>query len=249
MKTWIRSFGLAINVAKANDRGWTVGNVDMAALESEYGRGQNLIMHKIFSPSCFSVKAKASKRLSPPTSRWTYFARMVRDARNEVREPMTVALHTINHPLGNPYTKPVTVTDVEYPITGGKAQTKVNTHNIAHPPGTSRHFLAAGASAPNIFSLKTRKSIASTRHTTPAETSSICWRRVRLLKVEIIWRWAFSADRKICWDMVSFLEKEDERRALDEIRRDHAGCWVPSRSGEGEFLRDTGTDSPFAAEL
>lgn len=170
----------------------------MAPLEREYGRGQNLIMHKIFNPSCFSVKAKASKRLSPPTSRWTYFDSIVRHARKEVREPRTVAEETTNHPLGNPYTKPVTVTAVEYPIIGGKAQMKVKAHSIAQPPGTSRHFLAAGASAPNIFSLKTRKSTASTKHTTPAETSSICWRRVSFLKVEIIWRWTFSADRKIC---------------------------------------------------
>ena len=44
---------------------------------------------------------------------------------------------------------------------------------------------------------------------------------------------------------------EDERRALDEIRRVQAG-WAPlmaSRSGEGEFLRDTGKDRPFAAAL
>jgi hypothetical protein len=45
------------------------------------------------------------------------------------------------------------VTAEEYPINGGKAQMKVNAHNIAHPPGISRHFLAAGAKTPNIFSL------------------------------------------------------------------------------------------------
>ena len=66
---------------------------------------------------------------------------------------MTVAVAAMNHPLGNPYTKPQTVTAVEYPIIGGKAQMKVNAHNIAHPPETSRHFLAAGANAPNILSL------------------------------------------------------------------------------------------------
>jgi hypothetical protein len=43
---------------------------------------------------------------------------------------------------------------------------------------------------------------------------------------------------------------EEERRALDEIRRDHAGCSaVAFRSGEGELRRDTGKDRPFAAAL
>ena len=32
MKTWMRSLGDVIAVAAANARGWTVGNVDIAAL-------------------------------------------------------------------------------------------------------------------------------------------------------------------------------------------------------------------------
>jgi len=68
MKTWMRSFGEAIAVANANDRGCTVGKVDIAAFESEYGRGQNRIMQRILRPSCLSVDAKARKRLSSPTS-------------------------------------------------------------------------------------------------------------------------------------------------------------------------------------
>ena len=86
---------------------------------------------------------------------------------------------------------------------------------------------------------------------TLAEISSTCWTRVSFRKVVIIWRWTFSTVRKICWETFSFRENEDERRALDEIRRVQAG-WAPlmaSRSGEGEFLRDTGKDRPFAAAL
>jgi len=97
-------------------------------------------MHRILSPSCLSVRARASKRLSAPTSRWTYFESMVREARNEARDPMTVALATMNQPFGNPYTKPATVTVVEYPIIGGNPQMKVSAHKTIHPPGTSRHF-------------------------------------------------------------------------------------------------------------
>lgn len=203
-------------------------------------------MHKILSPSCLSVRANASKRLSPPTSRWTYFERTVRDAMNEQRDPATVAEATMYHPWGMPYTKPVMVTAVEYPIMGGKAQMKVIAHNIIHPPGASRHFLATGANAPNIFWLKTRKRIPSTKQTIPPATASICWRRVSFLKEETIWRWTFSADRMICCEVVSFLVYEP--RARDEILRVHAG-WEASRSGSGEVRRDMGNDRPFAAEL
>jgi len=90
-----------------------VGKVDIAALLNEYGNGQNRIMHKIFSPSCFNVKARASNRLSSPTRRWTYFERMVREARNEKSEPTTVAVETMNQPFGKPYMKPDIATVVE----------------------------------------------------------------------------------------------------------------------------------------
>ena len=70
-------------------------------------------MQRIFRPSCLSVNARASNRLSAPTSRWTYPESTVREAMKEAREPMTVAVETMNHPLGNPYTKPATVTVVE----------------------------------------------------------------------------------------------------------------------------------------
>jgi len=68
MKTWIRSFGLAIAVARAKESGCTVGKVDMAAFEMLYGKGQTRIMHRIFNPSYLSVRARASNRLSFPTS-------------------------------------------------------------------------------------------------------------------------------------------------------------------------------------
>ena len=71
MKTWIMSFGEVIAVAAANARGWTVGNVDIAALLKLYGNGQRRIMHRILMPSCFRVKASASNRLSFPTRRST----------------------------------------------------------------------------------------------------------------------------------------------------------------------------------
>lgn len=88
---------------------------------------------------------------------------MVRDARNEQREPATVAVETTNHPLGNPYTKPAIVTVLEYPIKGGNADTKVKAHNIIHPPLISLHFFAAGASIPNMRSLKTRNRMPSVK--------------------------------------------------------------------------------------
>ena len=102
MKTWIKSLGEAIRVAKAKESGWTVGKVDIAALLNEYGSGQKRIMQRILSPSCFSVNANASNRLSSPTRRCTYFERTVREARNEQRDPTTVADPTMNHPFGKP---------------------------------------------------------------------------------------------------------------------------------------------------
>lgn len=78
---------------------------------------------------------------------------MVRDAINEAEEPRTVADATMNQPFGKPYTKPEIVTAVEYPIIGGKAHINVIIQRIVHPPRTSCHFFAAGASQPNIRSL------------------------------------------------------------------------------------------------
>jgi len=69
MKTWMRSFGEAMAVARAKESGCTVGNVDIAALEREYGRGQTRIMQRILRPSCLSVRARASNLLSSPTRR------------------------------------------------------------------------------------------------------------------------------------------------------------------------------------
>lgn len=109
MKTWMSSLGLVIAVASAKESGWTVGKVDIAALDKLYGNGHNRIMHKILIPSCFSVRAKASNRLSCPTNLFTYFDRTVLDARKAAVEPATVADATINQPFGNPYTKPAIV--------------------------------------------------------------------------------------------------------------------------------------------
>lgn len=81
---------------------------------------------------------------------------------NEAREPTTVALATMNHPFGNPYTKPAIVTVVEYPIMGGKAQINVTSHSMIHPAVTCSHFAASGASQPKIFSLYIKKRISRT---------------------------------------------------------------------------------------
>ena len=90
-----------------------MGNVDIAAFDSEYGNGHNLIIHRIFKPSCFNVRARASNRLSFPTSLCTYFESTVLEATNAARDPHTVAVDATNHPFGNPYTNPAIVTVVE----------------------------------------------------------------------------------------------------------------------------------------
>ncbi len=110
-------------------------------------------MQRILMPSCLSVKARASKRLSSPTNLWTYLERMVREAMKEANEPITVAVETMNHPLGNPYTNPAIVTVVLYPMIGGKAQINVRSQRTIHPPVTSLQSAANGARNPNIRSL------------------------------------------------------------------------------------------------
>lgn len=69
MKTCIINFGVTIAVATANITGCTVGMVEIAPLENEYGNGQSRIMTSNFNPSDLSVKVKAAKRVSLDTSR------------------------------------------------------------------------------------------------------------------------------------------------------------------------------------
>lgn len=97
MNTWIKSFGVAIAVARAYVSGCTVGTVDIAPFESEYGSGQSRIMQRSFRPSCFRTRERAAKRGSFATRRLTKPERIVRDTRNEQKEPMMVAAATMNH--------------------------------------------------------------------------------------------------------------------------------------------------------
>ena len=70
----------------------------MAPFESEYGRGQRRIMHRSLSPSCFSVRVRAAKRLSFATRRSTYLRRTVLDTKNEKKEPAMVAEARMSQP-------------------------------------------------------------------------------------------------------------------------------------------------------
>jgi|FreactcultuFSWF8_1027224.scaffolds.fasta_scaffold00076_110 hypothetical protein len=96
-KTCKNSLGLAAAVAIMNCGHCTVGIVEMAPFESEYGSGQSLIIIKSLMPSCFNVRASAAKRLSFSVSRVTYDLRSVRDTRNEAVLPMMVPEATMSH--------------------------------------------------------------------------------------------------------------------------------------------------------
>ncbi len=96
MKIGMISLGVAAAVAIANMRGVTVGKVEIAPLDKEYGRGHSRIMMSSFTPSCFSTEAKASKRLSWATSRCTNPEKIVRDVMNEHVDPATVAVAIIS---------------------------------------------------------------------------------------------------------------------------------------------------------
>lgn len=113
MKIWIINLGETIAVASAYIKGWTVGKVDIAPFEIEYGRGHKRIMHKSFRPSCFNTKDKALNLVSFATSRCTKFDRTVLDTTKEHVDPTIVAVAAMNHPSGNPYTKPAMVRHVE----------------------------------------------------------------------------------------------------------------------------------------
>lgn len=91
------SFGDTSAVARAKELQCTVGNVAMAPLDSEYGKGHIRIMTRSFIPSCFNVRASAAKRLSLAINRWTMFFKMLRERRNDAVLPATVALAAINH--------------------------------------------------------------------------------------------------------------------------------------------------------
>lgn len=96
MKIGMTSFRLAAAVAKANICGVTVGNVEIAPLDSEYGKGQSRIMMSSFTPSCFNTEEKAWNRLSLATSRCTKPEKIVRDVMKEHVDPATVAVAMIS---------------------------------------------------------------------------------------------------------------------------------------------------------
>ena len=130
-------------------------------------------MHNSFRPSCFIVKDRAAKRLSWASRRSTYFRRIVLEMIKEQVDPMTEAEARMAQPSHTPYTKPAVVPHVEYPIMGGNAVIKVNSHKIVQPPVVFFHFSAKGSSQPKIFSLKTRNripSVASNMRAIPAMT-------------------------------------------------------------------------------
>lgn len=54
-------------------------------------------MQRSFRPSCFRTRERAAKRGSFATRRLTKPERIVRDTKNEQKEPVMVAAATMNH--------------------------------------------------------------------------------------------------------------------------------------------------------
>lgn len=92
MKAGTSSFGEIIAVASPYMRGWTVGNVDMAPLHTEYGSGHSRIIQRSARPSYLSVRARAANRLSFSIRRFTNPESTVLDTMKEHVEPTTVAV-------------------------------------------------------------------------------------------------------------------------------------------------------------
>jgi hypothetical protein len=94
---WMKSFGVAMAVAKIKDHGETEGKVLMAPLEIEYGSGQRRIMQRSLMPSCLRVEESAAKRLSDLTIRVAKSLIQYLQVMNEAVEPIRVAVETMNH--------------------------------------------------------------------------------------------------------------------------------------------------------
>lgn len=125
MKTWTRSLGLDIAVATAKDHGETLGTVAKNPLLKLNGRGQRRMPAKQSKPSLLKTCAKATKRLSLPTHLSTQLPNTERLAAKAAKLPATAAVAARGQPPGKPATKPATVAAVEYPTSGGKAETKM----------------------------------------------------------------------------------------------------------------------------
>lgn len=73
------SFGEIMAVASPYIKGWTVGNVDTAPLQIEYGSGHNRIIQRSFNPSYLRVSHRAANLLSRCIVRLTNFDKTVRE--------------------------------------------------------------------------------------------------------------------------------------------------------------------------
>ena len=92
MKAGTNNFGQMIAVASPYINGCTVGNVDTAPLQIEYGNGHRRIMQRSFSPSYLSVSDSAANLLSRSIKRLTNLESTVRETMNEAVDPTTVAV-------------------------------------------------------------------------------------------------------------------------------------------------------------
>lgn len=92
MNAGTNNLGQMIAVASPYINGWTVGNVETAPLQIEYGNGHRRIMQRSFSPSYFSVSDSAANLLSRSIRRLTNLESTVRETMNEAVDPTTVAV-------------------------------------------------------------------------------------------------------------------------------------------------------------
>ncbi len=95
MKMAINSLGVAAAVARANIKGCTVGNVEMAPFEILYGSGHSRIITRSLRPSCLRTEDNASNLRSFATMRFTKLESSVRETMKEHVDPTTVAEATM----------------------------------------------------------------------------------------------------------------------------------------------------------
>lgn len=154
MKAGTSNFGEIMAVARPYINGWTVGKVETAPLQIEYGNGQRRIIHSSLSPSYLSVKESAANLLSRSIRRLTNLDRMVRDTMNEQVDPKTVAVEYSSQPFHIPNIYPDTVPKVDQPTNGGNDTKKTQSHSTKNASLDFSQSSATGANQMNTFPVK-----------------------------------------------------------------------------------------------
>lgn len=232
-------------------RGEMLGTVARNPLLRLNGSGQKRMPVRYHMPSLRRTWPRAMNLLSWPTMRSTALLRTVLLAIKATRLPAVHAAAAIGHPPGNPYTKPLIVVAVEYPMTGGNAVTNTSAKAMSHPPGRARHEADTVASQSNSRRENMKPSMMSAYSARIARPASTRCRGVirRYARVQYefhAWRAARAWRRREREGADDVAEDRERMRALERRRVDVEVRWSSSSGlesgggvGEGERAGET----------